>query len=58
MANTRMPRGAIPTPRQKLAAAIPYTIKGTIPRNDGLNSGQAKAEVHSGAKAKKSAPRG
>jgi hypothetical protein len=69
MANTRMPRGAIPTPRNKLATAIPYTIDGTTPPNDGPASGpKAPAENHpeapdrpeaeAGAKIKKSPPRG
>lgn len=31
MANPRMPRGAIPSPRSKLAAAMPHRILGTTP---------------------------
>src|SRR5208283_549468 len=33
MANTRMPRGAIPSPRQKLAAATPHKLIGATPPN-------------------------
>jgi len=33
MANTRMPRGAIPSPRYKLAAAMPHKVTGVTPRN-------------------------
>jgi hypothetical protein len=50
MANTRMPRGAIPTPRNKLAAATPYTIKGTTPPDDRSNPepsvlGQSRVKI-------------
>jgi len=33
MANIRMPRGAIPSPRYKLAAAVPHVVIGTTPAN-------------------------
>jgi hypothetical protein len=33
MANIRMPRGAIPTTRHKLAAATPHTVIGVTPKN-------------------------
>ena len=28
---SRMPRGAVPTPRSKLAAAVPHTVIGSTP---------------------------
>jgi hypothetical protein len=33
MASNRMPRGAVPSPRHKLAAATPSTVVGTTPPN-------------------------
>lgn len=30
MANPRMPRGAIPTPKRRLAAATPYTLDALV----------------------------
>ena len=57
MTNKRMPRGAIPSPRQKLAAAKPYTIDETTPGDEEIQ-GPLKAKGGSGAKKSKSAPRG
>lgn len=33
MSTTRMPRGAIPSPRHKLASAVPHALVGTTPPN-------------------------
>ena len=33
MQTTRMPRGALPSPRHKLASAVPHTLIGTTPHN-------------------------
>jgi len=45
MGNPRMPRGAIPTPRNKLAAATPYTPDTTTPPRDDAHQPPAGAPL-------------